>query len=316
MPCFIIKAKVRGMGMLYGVEYRYVDILWLDNFVMNFSILWITFRISKVKGSLWRLWISAGIGALYAIIFFIPGFEVLHSFFLKIALSLIMLLVAFKFNTFKDFFKAFTFFYATTFVFGGVALGLYFFTQDYMAIQKGVFVIKDYPVNKLILTGVLVIILMHAMWRFIRLHLSKDELLYKVKIYFDGKEVMVDALLDTGNMLLDPISKHPVMVVEFSRVKELLPQEIREIFTRSLEGDFHTVVQVISKSGWIERFRIIPYTTVGNPSGLLMGFKPDEVLVLKNGKWYTVGNVVVGIYNDKLSKSEHYQALVHPEIVA
>ncbi len=283
---------------------------------MNFSILWITFKISKVKGSLWRLWISAGIGALYAIIFFLPGFEVLNSFFLKTALSLVMLLVAFKFSTLKDFFKAFTFFYATTFVFGGVALGLYFFTQDYVAIERGVFVIKDYPVNKLMVTGGLVIILIHAMWRFVRLHLSKDQLLYKVKIRFEEKEVVLDALLDTGNMLLDPISKHPVMVAEFSRLRELLPQEIQEIFTRPLEDGFYAVAQVVSQSRWIERFRIIPYATVGNPGGILMGFKPDEVLILKNGEWHAAQNVVVGMYNDKLFSGQHYQALVHPEIVA
>jgi len=310
------KGKSKGAGVFHGVEYRYLDVLWLDNFIMNFSILWITLRISKVKGSLWRLWVSAGIGALYAIIFFIPGFEVLQSFYLKMALSLVMLLVAFKFNTLKDFFKAFTFFYATTFVFGGVALGLYFFTQDYLAIEKGAFVIKDYPVNKLIVTGGLVIILMHAVWRFIRLHLSGDQLLYKVKIRFDEKEVMVDALLDTGNMLLDPVSKHPVMVVEFSRVKELLPQDMLELFAKHMEGDFNSVVQVVSQSGWIERFRIIPYAAVGNPGGILMGFKPDEVLIQKNGKWCNAGDVVVGIYNDRLSTNQHYQALVHPEIVA
>jgi len=293
-----------------------LDVLWLDNFIMNFSILWITFRISKVKASFWRLWVSAGIGALYAIIFFMPGFEVLNSFFLKIALSLVMLLVAFKFNTLKDFFKAFTFFYVTTFVFGGVALGLYFFTQDYIAIERGVFVIKDYPVNKLIIAGVLVIILVHTMWRFIRLHLSKDQLLYKVKIYFEGKEVTVDALLDTGNMLLDPVSRHPVMVAEFSKIRELLPQEIQEIFIGPYEDDFHAILQVVSRSSWIERFRIIPYATVGKAGGILVGFKPDEVLILKNGRWHTAGDIVVGICNHKLSSNQHYQALVHPEIVA
>lgn len=283
---------------------------------MNFSILWITFKISKVKGSLWRLWISAGIGALYAIVFLLPGFEVLNSFFLKMALSLVMLLVAFKFNTFKDFFKAFTFFYATTFVFGGVALGLYFFTQDHVAIERGAFVIENYPVNKLMVTGGLAIIMIHAIWRFVRLHLSKDQLLYKVKIRLDGKEVVLDALLDTGNMLWDPISKHPVMVAEFSGLKELLPQGVQGIFTGPLGEGFHEVAQVVDRSGWIERFRVIPYAAVGNSGGILMGFKPDEVLVLKNGEWHKAQNVVVGIYNDRLCNSRQYQALIHPEIVA
>ncbi|MBM7583296.1 stage II sporulation protein GA (sporulation sigma-E factor processing peptidase) [Caldicoprobacter guelmensis] len=302
--------------MFHGVEYRYVDVLWLDNFVMNFSILWITLKVSRVKGSFWRLWTSAGIGALYAIIFFIPGFEVLHSFFLKMALSLVMVLVAFKVSSFKDFLRAWAFFYAVTFVFGGVALGLYFFTQESVVTDKGIFVMKDYPVSKLMVAVLLSGTLMRAMWRFVRLHIPKDQLLYKVKIQLGDKETIVDALLDTGNMLLDPLSKHPVMIVELSKIEDLLPPEVRMMLAVCQKGEIQSAVQVVSQSKWLERVRVIPYVSVGNSNGVLIGLKPDGVMVLKGGEWHAVANVIVGLYSHKLSKDEHYHALVHPEMVA
>ena len=76
-----------------AVEYRYLDILWIDNLLMNFIILWITSKIIKSQGAVWRLWLAALLGATYAAVLFIPQFEVLTRFTMKIALSLTMLLL-------------------------------------------------------------------------------------------------------------------------------------------------------------------------------------------------------------------------------
>jgi stage II sporulation protein GA (sporulation sigma-E factor processing peptidase) len=123
-------------------------------------------------------------------------------------------------------------------------------------------------------------------------------------------------LLDTGNTLLDPISQYPVIVTEFNKIKEVLPNEVQEIFSKSLEGDLKAVTQIMGNSSWVGKFRIIPYSALGKPNGMLIGFKPDRVHVLKKGGWHTIENVVIGVYNNKLSKHQHYQALVNPEIVA
>ena len=49
--------------------------------------------------------------------------------------------------------------------------------------------------------------------------------LYKVEIFIDENKIVADALLDTGNTLLDPISQYPVLVIEFQRIKDILPQK-------------------------------------------------------------------------------------------
>lgn len=42
----------------------------------------------------------------------------------------------------------------------------------------------------------------------------------------------LNALLDTGNSLYDPITKSPVILVEYTKIQHALPIEIREIFQK------------------------------------------------------------------------------------
>lgn len=299
-----------------AVEYRYLDILWIDNLLMNFIILWITSKIAKSQGAVWRLWLAALLGATYAAALFIPQFELLTRFTMKIALSLTMLLIAYEFNSLKEYLKILATFYAVTFVFGGAALGLYYFTEDTIEISGGVFYIKNYPVKVLFISTTLVIILFRGLWIIIRNRHLKSKLLYKVAIEFDKKSVLVSALLDTGNALCDPISHAPVIVVEYQQIKSILPIEVRMVFTSEQENDLEFVAKMISSCSWAERFRMIPYTVLGKANGMLIGFKPDRVLVFMDEKWHVINNTIIGIYNQRLSKDEQYHALIHPEIIA
>ena len=45
-----------------GVEYRYIDIIWLDNLIMNFIVLYITLKLTKGRSTVWRILLSAAIG--------------------------------------------------------------------------------------------------------------------------------------------------------------------------------------------------------------------------------------------------------------
>lgn len=298
------------------IEYRYLDILWIDNLFMNFIILWVTSRITKNKGAVWRLWLAAIIGATYAVILFMPQFGIFSRFTMKIALSLTMLLIAYKFRSFKEYMKILGIFYAVTFVFGGAALGLFYFSKDTIDIIGGVFYIKNYPVKILFISSTLVIILIRTLWIIIRNRHMGANLLYKVMIEFGKESIEMSALLDTGNALCDPISHAPVIIVEYQQIKSILPTEIRIIFTSHQENDLEFVTRMITRSSWLERFRMIPYTALGKPNGMLIGLKPDRVLVYIHENWHVINNIIVGIYNQKLSKDEQYQALIHPEIIA
>ncbi|HHW70944.1 MAG TPA: sigma-E processing peptidase SpoIIGA [Clostridiales bacterium] len=282
---------------------------------MNFLLLYTTLNLSKGRSTVWRMFLSAAVGGIYAVLIFIPGYEFLQRFSLKLFLSLIMILISYDLMNFKEFLKIFTFFYMVTFAFGGAALGIYYFFEDRILIENGVFYISDYPTKLLLMVCVFLPISFKRLCTYIRCKFSKGDLIYSICISFDRDVVSTQALLDTGNLLYDPVSNHPVVVIEYKEVREILPSEIKKIFENSLEDDLACVTKHMSNSRWIGRFRLIPFTALGKANGMLIGFKPDGLGVLIDENWINTDSVVVGIYNNRLSKAENYHALINPEII-
>lgn len=303
------------MGSYMVTEYRYLDILWLDNVLMNYIILWVTVKVSKIKCVSWRLWVSAGIGALYAVFIFLPQFQAMRTIPLKICLSLIMLLAAFEFNNIGQFIKVLAFFYCTTFIFGGAAFGIYYFLGEGVQVQDGIFYIENYPVKILAFACIIVITLGRNLRDFMRNRLNHQELLYTIGIYFDGEKAEVEGLLDTGNALYDPISQNPVIVAEFAEVRHILPSDIQDIFIKSKENDLEFITKTVANSSWIGRFRMIPFMALGKENGMLIGFKPDKVSILMDGDWQETRDIIIGIYARQLSKDSEYHALINPQLI-
>ena len=156
-----------------GSTYLYIDILFVDNLVMNFIILRIVYKLSRNRSGVWRLWLAAAIGALYAVLIVLPELRILQKIPMKLALSLITLLTAFEINTFKEFIKIFIILYATTFIFGGAALSLYFINHEFVDISNGTFIISNYPIKNLAVACILVIMLVHSVLEYIRLRISR-----------------------------------------------------------------------------------------------------------------------------------------------
>src|SRR5690606_11216416 len=189
-----------------GVEYRYIDIIWLDNLIMNFIVLYITLKLTKGRSTVWRILLSAAIGGIYAVLIFLPGYEFLQCLSLKFCLSLIMILIAYDLRDFKEFSKIFIFFYIVTFTFGVAALGIYYFFEDIILIENGVFYIKNYPIKLLIMVCGLLLISFKWLWSYIQCRFFKKALIYSICISFGQDVISTQALLDTGNSLYDPVS--------------------------------------------------------------------------------------------------------------
>jgi len=298
------------------VEYIYIDIIWLDNLIMNYAILWASSKLTKNRTPLYRLMAASLLGATYAVILVAFKTPVLHHWSIKVILSLIMLLIGFKFTTLGKLFRLMAIFYGVTFAFGGGAFALYFFTEDILSMEEGVFYIKNFPVKILIMSSLLLIIFITTIWPRIYSKLISCNLTYYINIKYNGMDFTLNALLDTGNSLYDPITKSPVILVEYTKIQHALPIEIREIFQKNKELDMDSITEVLKDSDFIERIRLIPYYAVGKSEGLLLGFRPDKVLISLEGNWHEYQDVVVAIYNDKLSRDEHYHALIHPELLS
>ena len=296
----------------------YWDVLVLENFVINFLILLVTAKLSRLRVSTLRLLAGSIIGALYVgFIILQPDLEVYYTTIAKILLSMFIVAVTFSPRKVLQFIRTLAIFYISTFIFAGAAFAFLFFRHQGGFVRNGIVcVFGQSQWSMLVFSIITVGIIVKIFLEVIQSRLTKENMLVHVKISFDNRAIDLSALIDTGNSLRDPLTNIPVMVVEFKALKELLPQEIKSIFDGAQEDDLNYVTTIISKSKWFSRFRLIPFCSLGKENGMLIGFKPDFIEIGGEDDKRGVKNVIVGIYNRSLSRNEKYKALLGPELVA
>jgi stage II sporulation protein GA (sporulation sigma-E factor processing peptidase) len=295
----------------------YLDLVIMENMVMNYLILQLTARFSGIKASSLRIFIGALIGALYVVpLIMLPGIDFLFTASAKIILALVMIAVTFYPRKIVTFFKTLAIFFVSTFIFAGAGFALLYFNKSGGIVRNGVFVILgDSNWMQLVLAIVLVGIIVRIFWEMYQDRTPREKLLIPLKISFESRFINLAALVDTGNSLHDPLTNLPVIVVEFKAIKELLPLEIQRIFEEAKENDLGCVTNIISKSTWFSRFRLIPFTSLGKENGMLIGFKPDYIEIGESDEKKGVSDVIIGIYNRALSRNENYRALLGPELI-
>jgi stage II sporulation protein GA (sporulation sigma-E factor processing peptidase) len=311
---FVLKHLPKCGGLF--VEF-YIDIFFMENIVMNYLILFVTAKFSKKKTSNLRLFVGAFLGALYAVFLIVfPNLKIYYTTIAKIVLSFVIIAVTFSPEKIGAFIKTTAIFYVSTFIFGGAALTFLYFNQSGGFVKNGiVYVFGQSKWTMLLLSILTVGIIIRVFWEIIHNRIIKEKLLTKLKISFENKITNIAALIDTGNSLHDPLTNTPVIVVEFKALQDILPLEIQLIFRESKEDDLNCITNIIGNSSWLSRFRLIPFTSLGKENGMLIGFKPDYIEIGEEVDKKGFSNVIVGIYNRKLSKNERYMALLGPDLV-
>ncbi|MDD2972813.1 MAG: sigma-E processing peptidase SpoIIGA [Lachnospiraceae bacterium] len=120
---------------------------------------------------------------------------------------------------------------------------------------------------------------------------SHQTSLYRVILSENGICREVQALMDTGNGLRDPIYGRPVSIIESSVVEQMQPYEEQPGFC------------------------VIPYHSIGKKSGMMQGFLLQDVCIIGNMKEKNVHQLMVGIYQGKLSSDNQYQMILHPKLL-
>ena len=150
-------------------------------------------------------------------------------------------------------------------------------------------------------------------WGVVHRKLWDQVCLYPIQIIWDGNELNLNALLDTGNRLHDPLTKVPVVIIEFRLIKPLLPGEVVGLIEELQNGELEL------KHGfppvWEERVRVLPFKTIGRENGILIGFRPDSVKIQQQQRTIINNHVVIGLYNRPLSPEGAFQALIPPAVL-
>ena len=287
----------------------YIDIIIVENLIMNYIILYATGIISKDKISYTRIFFSSLIGAVYAVAEYLLKLNIYSNTIIKIILSIIIIYVAFYPQNIKKMCKQLILFYLTTFTFGGIATYLIYVLKPQNIIIKNGMYVGTYVLKVIFIGAIIGTIILFIAFKQVKNKITKKDMICKIKIKINGKEKTLDAMVDTGNMLKEPITGTPVAVVERTSLYELLPKEILNNTESILGGDFEKIPEDI-KNEYISRLKIIPFSSLGKQNGMLLGIKPENLEVINEQTEEEKDNAIIGIYNKSLTKRGEYKALI------
>lgn len=292
----------------------YIDIVIIENLIMNYIILCATAIISKTEIKQIRIILASLIGATYVIMSYVVNVQIYSNIILKIILSIVMVYISYKPVKIKKLGKQILMFYLTSFVFGGVSLALIYFIKPQEVIIKNGQFIGKYVLKTVFLGGIVGFIITVTTINIIKNKKGKKDVFYTVKIHLQGKIIETVAMLDTGNLLKEPITNRPVIILEHTLLYEIIPKQILNNLENILAGDFSKIPEEI-RDEYISKLKVIPFKSLGKENGMLIGIKCEKVIIENDEEIKEVNSPIIGIYNKSLTKRGEYRALFGMDIV-
>ena len=292
----------------------YVDVIFLENIIINYIILYVTGIISRTNIKQLKILLGSIIGATYAIIYYILNLKIYSSFIIKIILSIIIIYVSFNPKKFKILFKQVILFYLISFVFAGATIGIiYMVNFQNITIQNGVLV-GNYTIRTILIGIIIAYFLVMIGEKIIKTKFSKKDMICDIEVNFENKKIKTKALIDTGNMLKEPITNTSVIVLEYTLFYDIIPKPILDNLENILGGDLSKIPKDL-QTEYISKFRVIPFSSLGKQNGILLGVKGENLIVNINEEIKKIDKVIIGIYNKPLTKNGEYKGLLGLEIL-
>lgn len=275
----------------------YAEYLFLENFLIGYLLLQLTGQLTGASTRIGRILLGAVLCGCYSFTIFLAGSGMLMSLISKLAFSSILIQLVFRpgirnMANWKKFGKSLLIFYVVTFVFGGATMAILYLWNVRSVSGNAVIYIEEVRYLHIAVGCGLGYEVLRVFIKLVKDKLKKERSIVKITINVDQKNVAVNALVDTANFLHDPTTGKPVCIIERTAILPILPEDCAN------------------------RIHMIPFRSLGNKNGLIMGVRPDQVIVTEaTGRTYPI-SVIMGLYEGHFhdsSESERYEALMNPE---
>ena len=260
----------------------YIDLYVIVNFSMDLLCLLITAALLHHRASRLRVLLASVLGGLYAAAALLLSFGGVIGFLLDALVAAFLCTVAFwnRGTGLRRILKSTLLLLLVSSILGGVMTALY------------------YGLNKLNLPfealqgdglSVWIFALLSAVAGIATLRggalmgLSRKTRALTVSATLFETELTLCAMVDTGNLLRDPVSGIPVIVADRTRALKMLPPEAAALFdlsdpTKALERSPH-------------QLRLIPSNSAGG-SALLLAVKPDRLTLTDKSTTYPAAYLI------------------------
>ena len=272
----------------------YADVIFIENFISSYIMLLILAKcVTKVRLHKIRLTLASALGAAAATAIFCVTFDAYTALALRILSVFAMIFTAF-FEQRKQFFEQLTYF---TLMSGIMIFAMFMLTALMkhtvaVAVRSGI-AYFDVPQKTFLLMFAASYLIMLFFVKVFKK--GKNKKYYIMSVTHNDKTVTVTALFDSGNLLREPVTGKYVSILEWESVKKLFDAD----YAFSNLPDHAEDMKL-----WI-----VPFSTIGNSSGILFAFLADEVTIPEEKKTHVKS--FIGIYGGTLSKDKKYNALIN-----
>lgn len=143
--------------------------------------------------------------------------------------------------------------------------------------------------EQMILSAVVLVIVFGILEKILRIYKRQNECMREVVLYWNERSCHMLGFADTGNHLIDPISKKPVSIITLEAWHTLLRDEEPPLY------------------------RLIPFKSVGNPSDFLQGVQIDYMAILEGENSQIIERPMIAITEQPFTGIFHYSILLHSD---
>ncbi|MGN0527393.1 MAG: sigma-E processing peptidase SpoIIGA [Acutalibacteraceae bacterium] len=282
----------------------YADVLVALNICFTYIFLVSVRLFLKIPTNKYLIALASFLGGLSSLIIFVNEIPIVLSVAYKIVTSAIIVLLGFTPKSIQVFLKEFLLFWGVNILFGGVM----YFIEITFKHQKIQYVngVVYFDMSMMFLVGsVLCVYGLFLICNYLLSSKMNSNNICNLTVFYNGTEVTLPALFDTGNGLTDGISGRPVIICELSGVAPLFTRQEVLFFNN---GDIENVPDSLTK-----RIRLVPCNSLGG-SSLLTCFLPDAVKIKNRNNTYKTDFCAVGVTKTKLSNGE-YKALLNNKLL-
>lgn len=249
----------------------YVDELFVKNLIMTYLILFLIKRILNIKTKISRLFFTSIISSLLSIFLIIYD---LNNIVTKILSLALLCYIAYIPKSIFEIAREMVGTIIITFLLGGI--------------------LKS-SINKFIEILILIIIGYYGIKKYDENYKSKKwkaRNIYKIKMKLENKIILLDAFLDTGNMVSETFSGQPVIFISRSGIENKIS---KNIISALQNADFERIDFNILKN-----IRPILYSTVSECQEIMYGLKVENIEI-NTEKNKIVSDAIIVITNKKIN---------------
>ena len=251
----------------------YVDTLFLFNILVDYFLLLLTAKVAGVYAKRSRLLAGAAAGALFAVLLYFPPMPVLLAALLRAVTGGLTVIAAFGFQKKWSWLRLCGVFLLLTLLLAGAVMGL-------AACNGGNFLQNGVPYIEISIPVMLI--------SFIAIYLLSGLVLGKgrAEIHRSWREVTVSegahqvcfrALVDSGNLLRDPLSGQRVIVLQADLAANLFDETgaalLRNLSCGASEEFLPKLCRCCKKAFWL-----LPMHTAAE-NGMLLVFRPERLYI-------------------------------------